>query len=120
MANDKPTVIVATPEQLAELIDAAVERAMAKSRPAAEQWVDKRGAAAYGLAPRLFLALCASGEVPASKVGKKYVARASDLAAYLERQRLQVEPAEAAQADADLDPVDQALRLGRLRVLGRR
>lgn len=79
-----------------------------------DEWVDARSS---GLGRRLFLRLAREGAFPVSKRGKAYVARRSDVDAYLERQRVQrTQPAVSRRVGPD-DPIARALAAGRLRVV---
>ena len=109
-------VVVVTPEELRELIAEAVRNVA----PAAQQdeWVDARGS---GLGRRLFLRLAREGAFPIFKRGRAYVAKRSDLDAYIERQRVPVDPSPDPDPEpprppspGSPDPIAAALAAGRL------
>ncbi|HVW29486.1 MAG TPA: helix-turn-helix domain-containing protein [Polyangiaceae bacterium] len=126
------TLVVVDAEELRRLIREAVADALPNS-DGRDEWVDARTS---GLGRRTFLRLAREGAFPVSKVGKRYVTRRRDLAAYLETQRVgdaarlkrsrgrhaldtrraapRKPPAPTCETD---DPVARALAQGRLRVL---
>jgi len=119
-------VVVVDVRELQRIVAEAVHEAAA-GRLRADDWVD---ACSSGLGRRNFLRLAREGAFPASKRGKKYVARRADVDAYVERQRIQTQPPRrassraltpatdaSAQIDGNDDPVARALASGRLRVL---
>jgi hypothetical protein len=130
-------LVVVEAEELRRLIKEAVADAL-PSGDARDQWVDAHSS---GLGRRTFLRLAREGAFPVSKIGKRYVARQADLAAYLDTQRIReranvratltppsrgrheqrVRTAiEAGLSKAEVDdPVARALAEGRLRVLKR-
>lgn len=81
------SVVVIDAAELERLIAAAVQSAMSRAGPA-DEWVDARTSP---LGRRSFLKLARHGAFPASLVGNKYMARRSDVDAYLERQRIHPE-----------------------------
>jgi hypothetical protein len=109
-------VVVVAPEELRELVVEAVRDVAAKS--AHEEWVDARSS---GLGRRLFLRLGRGGAFPIFKRGRSYVAKRSDVDAYIERQRIPVAPAPEPEPPRPPspggDPIAAALAAGRLRVV---
>lgn len=112
-------IVIVTPEELRELIAEAVR----KVAPAVEhaEWVDARSS---GLGRRLFLRLAREGAFPIFKRGRVYVARRSDLDAYIERQRVPVDPSPDRNPEppdppspGSPDPIAAALAAGRLRIV---
>lgn len=85
----------------------------------ADEWVDARSS---GLGRRLFLRLGREGAFPIFKRGRSYVAKRSDVDAYIERQRVPPAPPEP-ESDppqpppGSNDPIAAALAAGRLRVI---
>ncbi len=99
-------------EPLADLLAEKVAQRLAK--PAADDYVDARGS---GLGVRTFRLAAKAGELPVYRVGKRWVAKRSDVQAYVERQRVTFgERAEEKEPDA----LERAIAAGRLRVVGRR
>ena len=80
-------VVVVAPEELRELVVDAVRSVAAKATP--NEWVDARSS---GLGRRVFLRLAREGAFPIFKRGRSYVAKRSDVDAYIEQQRVQVAP----------------------------
>jgi hypothetical protein len=128
------TLVVVDAEELRRLIREAVADALPNS-DGRDEWVDARTS---GLGRRTFLRLAREGAFPVSKVGKRYVTRRRDLAAYLETQRIREHAAarvkrsrgrhpsdshtaaprtSLAPTHETDDPVARALAQGRLRVL---
>lgn len=112
MSNDTRIVVVAL-DELRSLLEAAV-----RSTPGAKvnEWVDARTS---GLGRRLFLRLGHEGAFPIFKRGRSYVAKRSDVDAYIERQRVEPNPPpdpEPPQPPSH-DPIAAALAAGRLRVI---
>jgi hypothetical protein len=126
-------LVVVDAEELRRLIREAVAAAL-PTVVARDEWVDAHSS---GLGRRTFLRLARERAFPVSKVGKRYVARRTDVASYLEQQRVQersrdrpVAPrashrelrahrpidTDASSIEGD-DPVARALAQGRLRVL---
>jgi excisionase family DNA binding protein len=104
-------VIVVDPEELRELIQDAVNSAMAgRSQPS--EWIDARSAP---MGAKAFQRLAREGALPAVKLGKKWQARRSDVDAYMDRQR--TERPHVAPSNDVPDPVLAALDAGRLRVI---
>lgn len=119
-------VVVVELDELVRALEIAVGSALA-AHASRDEWVDARTS---GLGRRLFLRLAREGAFPVSKRGNAYVARCSDVDAYLERQRVQPEapsskpavaPSTPSQPSdppvANDDPIARALAAGRLRVL---
>jgi len=117
------SIVVIEAAELQRLIREAVESARPRESMT-DEWVDARTSP---LGRRAFLKLAREGAFPASLVGNKYMARRSDVDAYLERQRIHRESPrrEAARAvplhpavDVTVsDPVARALASGRLRIV---
>lgn len=124
-------LVVVNAEELRHLIKEAVTDALLNGS-APDEWVDAHSS---GLGRRTFLRLAREGAFPVSKVGKRHVARRADVAAYVERQRVQEQGGrrntsrrptaqrartltdnEPSSPEVD-DPVARALAQGRLRVL---
>lgn len=112
-------VVVVTPVELRELIVEAVRQVA----PAAHQdeWVDARSS---GFGRRLFLRLAREGAFPIFKRGRSYVAKRSDLDAYIARQRVPVAPPPEPDptpppppSPGSPDPIAAALAAGRLRIV---
>src|SRR6185503_2271288 len=106
-------VVVVEADELCRLITEAVATALQKET-ARDEWIDARSS---GLGRRTFLRLAREGAFPVSKVGKRYVARRSDIAAYLDRQRVTDASANGAQGatahcrtDAPQAPDDDGTR----------
>jgi hypothetical protein len=120
------SIVVVELVELERLIRRAVESAVARPS-AADEWVDARSSP---LPRRAFLKLAREGAFAASLVGNKYMARRSDVDAYLERQRIRGDSSgpEAARSNAlssgvaegvapSDDPIARALAAGRLRIV---
>jgi hypothetical protein len=109
-------VVVVAPEELRELVADAVRSVAANATP--DEWVDARSS---GLGRRLFLRVAREGAFPIFKRGRSYVAKRSDVDAYIERQRVQVDPPPDPQPphppSSRGDPIAAALAAGRLRVV---
>jgi hypothetical protein len=103
--------VVVDPEALRELIQDAVNSAMA-GHAGPSEWIDARSAP---MGARAFQRLAREGAFPASKPGKRWQARRSDVDAYMDRHRAAARE-EVATNDAQ-DPVLAALDAGRLRVI---
>ena len=114
MSNDTRIVEVAV-DELRSLLQEAVRSA---SGAKTDEWVDARSS---GLGRRLFRRLAGEGAFPIFKRGRSYVAKRSDLDAYIERQRVPVdspkEPEMTQPPPALDDPIAAALAAGRLRVV---
>ncbi|MFW5875721.1 MAG: helix-turn-helix domain-containing protein [Myxococcota bacterium] len=79
--------MVLSPEQLEELIERAVERALARHRPADSggEWVDAAGAAQILQIHRQSInRLARRGDLPSARVGNRYRFRRRDVEALLE------------------------------------
>jgi hypothetical protein len=120
------SLVVVESAELERLIVEAVHSAMSRAGPA-DEWVDGRTSP---LGRRAFLRLAREGAFPASLVGNKYMARRSDVDAYLEPQRIHPESSRrhpvggapnperrSAGIDAGNDPVARALAAGRLQLV---
>ncbi len=109
-------VVVVAPEELRELVVDAVRSVVAN--PAPDEWVDARSS---GLGRRLFLRLAREDAFPIFKRGRSYVAKRSDVDAYIERQRVHVDPCPEPEPprppSTGGDPIAAALAAGRLRVV---
>lgn len=114
-----PRIVVVTPEDLRDLVVDAVRSVMPNSQH--DEWVDGRSS---GFGRRLFLRLGHAGAFPIFKRGRSYVAKRSDLDAYIESQRVPVDPPpgpEPPQPPPSFhDPIAAALAAGRLRVVRKR
>lgn len=88
-------------ERIAQLI--RDELRAAGHEPAIPTFVDKHTS---GLGPTVFLAAARAGEFDTYRVGKRFVARAADVLAYIERQKL----APRAPAPPQVDELDVQLR----------
>ena len=112
-------VVVVTPEELRDLIADAVRTVAANGKH--DEWVDARSS---GLGRRLFQRLAREGALPIFKRGRSYVAKRSDLDAYIESQRVPVDPSpepEPPELPPSLhDPIAAALAAGRLRLIKKR
>jgi hypothetical protein len=97
-------------EPVVDAIITAVRDELRSVRAAdhAPTFVDKHSS---GLGPSVFLAAARAGEFETFRVGKRFVARASDVQAYIERQRVERDVAPCAKAD-ELD-TQLAVRLRR-------
>ncbi len=115
-------VVVADAQELRILLAEAVREALGQ-RASADGWVDAHGS---GLGYRTFLRLAREEAFPVSLVGKKYMARRSDVDAYIESQRVHAvakqAPLEVTYSDSPStttgqphDPIAEALEAGRLR-----
>lgn len=113
-------VVVVERDELVQLIEAALRSAIA-TQVSGVEWVDARSS---GLGRRLFQRLAREGAFPTFKRGRSYVAKRSDLDAYIESQRVPVDPPqepEPPQPPPSLhDPIAAALAAGRLRVVRKR
>jgi hypothetical protein len=120
------SLVVIEPAELQRLIGEAVESAVARASHA-DDWVDARTSP---LGRAAFRKLARDGAFPASLVGNKYMARRSDVDAYLERQRIRAESpgrhslnaapspeVATASHDPTNDPIARALAAGRLRLV---
>lgn len=109
-------VVVVTPEELRDLIADAVRTAAPSAKQ--DEWVDARSS---GLGRRLFLRLARERAFPIFKRGRTYVAKRSDVDAYIERQRVEPdpppEPDPPQPPPGTHDPIAAALAAGRLRVI---
>jgi hypothetical protein len=107
-------LVVLDIEAVKAVIAEAVRDAVARNG-AGDDWVDAKTSP---LGKRAFHRLARANAFPVSKIGRKLVARRSDVEAYLEAQRVRFElPVSAPSEDAD--PVARALARGRLRVVKR-
>jgi excisionase family DNA binding protein len=81
-----------------------------------DQWLDPRSTA---LGYRGCLRLIATGQLPASRVGKRFLVRRSDVDRYIESQRITPrKPAEHGEpADEAEDIITRELNAGRLRIV---
>jgi hypothetical protein len=109
-------LVVVDLDDLQRMIVDAVRLATSE-RAGVDEWVDARSS---GLGRRTFLRLVREGAFPTSKRGKTYVARRTDVDAYIERQR--VEPSEVQlppppPSGSTVDPIAAALAEGRLRLV---
>jgi hypothetical protein len=111
-------VTLELPDELVDALAAALAQRMARRGAEAAEIVTTRDCGRYGLSRARFRELCASGELPASRVGNRYTARAGDVEEWIGRHRVEPrpEPATASAFDVD-DPVERALSRGRLRVV---
>jgi hypothetical protein len=75
------------------------------------EFVDKHSS---GLGPSVFLAAARAGEFDTFRVGKRFVARASDVRAYIERQLVQRERARPSEPKVDEFDVQLTPRVKRL------
>jgi hypothetical protein len=112
-----PRVVVVSTEELRELIVDAVRAVTPNGK--VDEWVDARSS---GLGRRLFLRLAREGAFPIFKRGRSYVAKRSDVDAYIERQRVPVDPPPEPEPPSppplgSPDPIAAALAAGRLRVI---
>jgi hypothetical protein len=109
-------LVVVAPNELRELIADTVRAVVPAAKH--DEWVDARSS---GLGRRLFLRLAREGAFPIFKRGRSYVAKRSDVDAYIERQRVQVDPRPEPEPprppSAGGDPIAAALAAGRLRVV---
>lgn len=112
MSSDTRIVVVAL-DELRGLLEEALRCAPV---PRPDEWVDARSS---GLGRRLFLRLGREGAFPIFKRGRTYVAKRSDVDAYIERQRVEPDPPpEPPQPPpGSHDPIAAALAAGRLRVV---
>lgn len=114
MSSDTRIVVVAL-DELRGLLEEAVRCVPV---PRADEWVDARSSR---LGRRLFLRLGREGAFPIFKRGRTYVAKRSDVDAYIERQRVPVgpppEPEPPQPPPSSHDPIAAALAAGRLRVI---
>jgi hypothetical protein len=117
MSSDTRIVVVAL-DELRGLLEEALRCAPV---PRADDWVDARRS---GLGRRLFLRLGREGAFPIFKRGRTYVAKRSDVDAYIERQRVQPDPPPGPEPPQPPpgahDPIAAALAAGRLRVIKKR
>jgi hypothetical protein len=114
-------MVVVERDELLRLIADAIRSAIA-AQASGDEWVDARSS---GLGRRLFLRLARLGAFPIFKRGRSYVARRSDLDAYIQRQRVLVDPPPSPDpppppSPGSPDPIAAALAAGRLRVLKKR
>lgn len=102
--------------ELGELIRAMKEAIKeARAEREADDWVDANSAP-FG--KRTFQRLARERAFPVSRVGKKHVARRSDIERYLETQRVAPQPsAQPCSNTSDEDPIARALEQGRLRIV---
>jgi hypothetical protein len=112
-------VVVVAPQELRELVAEAVRSVAA--HPAPDEWVD---AQTSGLGRRLFRRLAREGAFPVFKPGRSFVAKRSDVDAYIERQRVQMDPRPEPEPprppSPGADPIAAALAAGRLSVVKKR
>jgi hypothetical protein len=95
---------------IAEIVRDAVGR-----KVTGDDWVDAKTSP---LGRRAFHRLARANAFPVSKIGRKLVARRSDIDAYLEAQRVRFDSPVSAPSE-EADPVVRALARGRLRVVKR-
>jgi hypothetical protein len=109
-------VVVVSTDELRELIADAVRAITASGK--VDEWVDARTS---GLGRRLFQRLAREGAFPVFKRGRSYVAKRSDVDAYIERQRIKPDPPPDPEPPqpppGSHDPIAAALAAGRLRVI---
>ena len=87
-----------------------------QARPAADEYISKHQAHELGLSASGFVALCRAGRFPVESRGRKYVAKRSDVLAYMAAsQRPKAAPVESTPAD----PIEAALATGRLSLVKR-
>lgn len=114
MSKETRIVVVAL-DELRSLLEAAVRSAPAAK---ADEWVDARSS---GLGRRLFLRLAREGAFPIFRRGRSYVAKRSDVDAYVERQRVTMDPPPEPEPpqppSGSHDPIAAALAAGRLRAV---
>jgi excisionase family DNA binding protein len=101
-------LVILTADDLRALVREEVAKALPRVSTDTE-WLDARSTP---ISRTLFRRLCASGELPALKIGRSYKVRRRDLEAWIQNHR----PAPRA-ASQDDDPVEKALAEGRLRVV---
>jgi hypothetical protein len=115
VARETSIVVVAL-DELRSVLEQVV-RANAPG-PSHDEWVDARSS---GLGRRLFLRLGREGAFPIFRRGRSYVAKRSDVDAYIERQRVPVgappEPDPPRPPTGSPDPIAAALAAGRLRMV---
>jgi len=110
-------VVVLAPDELRELITDALRIVVSAGKY--DEWVDARSS---GLGRRLFLRLGRQGAFPIFKRGRSFVAKRSDLDAYIERQRVPIDPRPGPEpsrpsSPGSPDPIAAALAEGRLRIV---
>jgi excisionase family DNA binding protein len=92
----------------------------ASSSALQDELVDSRGAARHGLSPRAFREAVTRGDLPAYKVGRRFLARAADVRAFIERHPF-VPRAPSVRKSVPADGIDaeihRLLEAGRLRVV---
>lgn len=81
-----PAIVVLEVEQLRSLIREAVRAELANVRQP-EEWLDVKGAAEYlGLCREYLCKLARRGEIPASRLGRDWRFRRSELDAHMAKQ----------------------------------
>jgi hypothetical protein len=109
-------VMKLSPELLAlidPLLDALAERLAQRQAPRDDAFVNARSS---GIPVRAFRRAARAGEFPVFRVGREWLARRADVAAYVERQQVRFDAASASGDDA----FERAVATGRLRAVGRR
>lgn len=107
-------IVVLPVAELAELVEAAVARALAKAgQGQTEAWVDAKSSPLGS--EWTFRRLAKAGAFPTVVVGRKLVAKRSDVEAHMSRQS--TKPA-AQQEQQGADPMARMLAKGRLRAIG--
>jgi hypothetical protein len=113
--SDGIRIVVVALDELRSLLEEAWRSAPG---PKADEWVDARSS---GLGRRLFLRLAREGAFPIFRRGRSYVAKRSDVDAYIERQRIEPDPRREPEPPqpppGSHDPIEAALAAGRLRVI---
>ena len=85
------------------IVDAVAERLRSQSLAPESPWLDAKTSQ---LGVRAFRAAARAGEFETFKVGRKYLARRSDVDGFVERQRVDIE---ANRNEAARDPFERAL-----------
>lgn len=104
-------LVVIEADELRQLIREELGTVTRKTGGVLSDWVD---AATAPMGARRFRTLARQGAFPATKDGRKWMAKRVDVDAYLRSQR---DPAAAPSRSTAYDPVTRALNAGRLRLL---
>jgi hypothetical protein len=122
MANDAKLAavleVLASAREAEALALRAVADALVSVATPDESVVDSRTAVAFGLTPGEFRAAVSRGELPASRIGRRNVAKRADVLALLERRRVKPKagPGAAGERHESVDEkIDRLLNAGRLR-----
>lgn len=113
-SRNEQRLVLVTLDELDARIEAAVTRALTSISSATDTMVDAKTAQTFGIGRRTFYRLIHEGLVRGHRVGRALVVARSELVAWVEAQPAVAPTPEPREAD----PVAEALKAGRLRVVG--